>query len=70
MGIQNAMRNLGNAAAIIGILLCLVAGLARLTGLYYLAGFETMTLLNTGVAIMVFAILLKAELIYRKLSQV
>lgn len=66
MAFQSAMRNLGNLAAIVGILLCLVAGLARLGGMFYLAGFESMTLLNAGVAIMVAAILLKVELLVRQ----
>ncbi|WP_275098445.1 hypothetical protein [Sedimenticola hydrogenitrophicus] len=60
------LANIGTVAGIIGILVCLIAGLARLGGFYYLAGFESMTLLNTGVALMVLAILMKVELIYRK----
>jgi len=66
MGFESAIRNLGNAAAIVGILLCLVAGLARLGGMFYLAGFEAMTLLTAGVALMVAAILMKVELLVRK----
>ncbi|WP_260293789.1 hypothetical protein [Sedimenticola hydrogenitrophicus] len=60
------LANIGTIAGIIGILVCLTAGLARLGGFYYLAGFESVTLLNTGVALMVLAILMKVELIYRK----
>jgi hypothetical protein len=60
------LANIGTVAGIIGILVCLIAGLARLGGFYYLAGFESVTLLNTGVALMVLAILMKVELIYRK----
>jgi hypothetical protein len=60
------LANVGTGVGIIGILVCLIAGLARLGGFYYLAGFESVTLLNTGVALMVLAILMKVELIYRK----
>ncbi|MCW8916187.1 MAG: hypothetical protein OQK24_10080 [Magnetovibrio sp.] len=66
MGLESAIRNLGNIAAVIGILLCLVAGLSRLAGMYYVAGFEAMTLLNGGIALMVAAILMKIELLARK----
>lgn len=64
------MAIIGTVAGIIGILVCLVAGLARLGGFYYLAGFESVTLLNTGVALMVLAILTRVELIYRKSNSV
>lgn len=68
MGIESIIRNLGNAATVVGILLCLVAGVVRLTGSYYLAGFEVMTLLNAGVALMVAAVLFKLELLTRALK--
>jgi len=55
-------------SAIVGILLCLIAGLSRLMGYYFLAGFEALTLLNLGVALMVLSAPLKLELIYQKLK--
>ena len=49
----------GNIAGIAGIGICLVAGLARLAGGYYLLGFQTLTLFNGGIALMVMACLAK-----------
>ena len=49
----------GNIAAIAGILICAVAGLSRLAGAYYLLGFQTLTLFNGGIALMVMACLAK-----------
>ncbi|MEZ5529307.1 MAG: hypothetical protein R3E57_05175 [Porticoccaceae bacterium] len=55
-----------DVVALLGVLLCLVAGLARLGGSYYLSGFEVMTIFDAGVATMVFACLLKLYLIEKK----
>lgn len=60
------LANLGTVTGIAGVLICLIAGLARLAGFYHLAGFEAMTLLNAGVALMVASILMKVELISHK----
>lgn len=49
----------GNIAAIVGILICLAAGVSRLIGAYYLAGFQTITLFTGGIALMVMACLAK-----------
>ncbi len=54
-----------NIAGLAGILLCLVSGVARITGQYHVAGFEAMTLFVSGVGLMVFACLLKLELLTR-----
>ena len=53
----------GNIAALGGILLCLVAGLARLLGFYYVAGFAASTLLLAGIALLVLACLAKLQLL-------
>lgn len=55
----------GNVAALLGIVVCLLAGLSRLAGNYHVLGFETVTLFIAGTAIMVFACLVKLH----KLSQ-
>jgi hypothetical protein len=54
---ENVMANLvgwlGSVVGVIGLAVCLVAGLARLTGHFTLGGFEAMTLFNAGVGLMV-----------------
>ena len=49
----------GNSAAALGILICLVAGVTRLTGSYYVLGYEAITLFIGGIALMVMACLAK-----------
>lgn len=46
---------------ILGILLCAAAGIARVAGSYYLAGFEAMTAFTGGLGLMVLACLIKLE---------
>jgi len=53
----------GNIAAIIGVLICVAAGLVRLSGNYFVFGFETQTLFLVSIAIMVFACLVKVHLL-------
>lgn len=58
---DNAILMAGRAAGILGILLCIVAGVARLTGQFYLANVSAETLLQggtTGVVIGCFLLLL------------
>lgn len=50
---------IGNAAGIVGVLVCLIAGLARLVGTYYLLGVPSITLFTGGTALMVMACLAK-----------
>ncbi|WP_421862438.1 hypothetical protein [Motiliproteus sp.] len=55
----------GNTAAILGILICVLAGLFRLLGHYYLpGGIEVISAFTLGTGLMVFACLAKLELIY------
>ena len=54
---------IGNIAAITGILVCLAAGLIRMSGNYFIFGFETQTLFLASIAIMVFACLAKVHLL-------
>jgi len=49
----------------LGAFLCLVAGIVRLTGHFYLADVEALTVFNAGIGIMVFSILVKLECLIR-----
>ena len=51
----------GNIAALLGIVACLVAGIARLTGHHYFLGYEAVTLFIGGIALMVMACLAKLQ---------
>jgi hypothetical protein len=51
----------GSISGILGALICLVAGLARIAGYYYLAGYQSTTVFDMGVGMMVFACLVKLE---------
>jgi hypothetical protein len=57
---------LGALAGIFGALLCALAGLSRLGGVFYLWGFETMTFFSAGVGLLVLACLLRLELLLRR----
>lgn len=57
-------RNLaiaGRIAGAVGALICLVAGVSRVAGLYYVAGFQSTTLFNVGIGLMVFACMIRLE---------
>jgi hypothetical protein len=57
----NLLVMLGRLAGFAGILVCVVAGIARLLGNFYLAGFSVSTLLQAGMAALLvgsFALLL------------
>ena len=57
-------KNLGviaNIIAVLGVLLCCVAGVARLAGNYHVLGYEAMTLFQAGTSLMVFACLAKLQ---------
>jgi hypothetical protein len=53
----------GSALGLLGVLACLVAGVTRLMGNSYLAGFEAMTLFNVGMGFMVAACLAKLHVL-------
>jgi hypothetical protein len=46
---QNTLRQIGSLAGLIGLLICLFAGVLRLSGMHWLMGFETVTLLQIGI---------------------
>lgn len=52
---------LGNVAGGLGILVTLLAGVDRLIGRYWIMGMETGTMFEAGVALMVFACLVKVH---------
>lgn len=52
-----------NIAALVGILLCTISGITRLGGSYHLAGYEATTLFTVGIGVMVFACLVKLEVL-------
>tara|TARA_B110000503_G_scaffold34861_2_gene56943 strand:+ start:74842 stop:75045 length:204 start_codon:yes stop_codon:yes gene_type:complete len=57
-------KNLVLAGSILGILgasTCFIAGLARIAGYYYLVGYQSTTIFNVGVGLMIFACLIKLE---------
>lgn len=51
----------GSISGIVGVLVCLSAGLARIAGYYYILGYESTTLFNVGVGMMVFGCLVKLQ---------
>lgn len=60
---NQAVAWLGNAAAVVGVFLCAVAGLWRLGGNYWLGGMDSMTVFVGGIGLMVFACLAKLHLL-------
>ena len=51
----------GSISGFTGIIICAIAGLARVAGLYYVLGFQSTTLFNVGVGLMVLGCLIKLE---------
>ena len=60
---QKVIKVLGDSAAILGIAICLVTGLLRLSGLPVIFGFEAITLFTGGIALMVFACLARLQVL-------
>ena len=56
----------GDIVALIGILVCMAAGLGRLMGNHYLMGFESITLFVGGISLMVMGCLAKLHFICPK----
>jgi len=55
----NLLEILGNGTGLLGMLICLVAGVARILGSYHVIGYEAITLFIGGIALMVMACLIK-----------
>jgi hypothetical protein len=64
---MNLLKTVSDVFGILSVLICLMAGLVRVSGSFYLAGFEVLTLFNAGMALMVFTCLLKLYLLQLKL---
>jgi hypothetical protein len=58
---KNALNAVGTVLGLLGVLASLAAGLARVTGHHHLIGFESLTLFNVGVGLMVAACLAKLQ---------
>ena len=58
---QRLLNLTGSIAGVLGMLLCAISGLARASGLFYLAGYQSTTLFMVGTGVMVFACLAKLE---------
>lgn len=56
---EKTFDNIGSIFGVIGILICLLAGVSRITGNHYLVGFETITLFIGGISVMVMGCLAK-----------
>ena len=56
---QKLIQALGNSAAILGITICLVTGVMRLSGQAVVFGFEAITLFIGGIALMMMDCLAK-----------
>ena len=65
----NFLKTTANVAAIVGVLICILSGLYRLLGNFYITGFELLTLYYIGLGMMVFSGLLKLEVILRGMSE-
>ena len=55
------IESMGNAAGVLGALVCLVAGLARLAQTWSLGGVQIPALFELGIGLMVFACLAKVQ---------
>ena len=57
------IENGGNGIAVLGVLICLVSGLARLGESWYVVGFQIMVLFTVGIGLMVLGCLAKLHLL-------
>ena len=64
---KKLIQTVGDIAAILGITICLVTGVMRLSGQAVVFGFEAITLFIGGVALMVMACLAKLQVQQRQL---
>jgi len=66
---DKTLEIIGSVVGVIGILICLVAGINRMTGGHYLFGYETVTLFTGGIGLMVMGCLTKLQAITLNLNQ-
>jgi len=63
---NKSIESLGNAVAIAGVALCVVAGIARVAGVYHLGGYQVMTLFTGGMGLMLMGTLGKLHALGQK----
>lgn len=51
----------GAVSGVAGVAICVASGLARIAGHYHVLGFQSTTLFNVGVGLMVFTCLVRLE---------
>ena len=56
----------GSLVGWVGILICLAAGLLRVSGSFHYAGYETMTIFSAGIALIVAGAFAKLEAVGMK----
>lgn len=56
---EGLMNRLGMVVGLLGLVLCLVAGIGRLGGQYYILGYQLITLMFAGVGMMVASCMFK-----------
>jgi len=61
--VERLISNTGNLIAVIGLMMCLGAGVVRLSGDYHLFGYSAVTIFMAGTGLMVMACLAKLELL-------
>jgi hypothetical protein len=57
--------NIATATAVLGVTLTIGSGLARLLGMFYLGGFQAMTVFNGGMGLMLIGIVGKLHTLKR-----
>lgn len=66
---EKTIDTIGTVLGVIGILICLLAGVSRIAGNFYLLGFESVTLFIGGISIMVAACLAKLHSVSLQVSK-
>jgi hypothetical protein len=66
---QKILKSVADVAGIIGVLLCIFAGMARILGTFHIGGYESLTLFNIGMGGMIFSILLKVDILSREIRR-
>jgi len=56
---NNLINKIGLIAALLGVVVCVLAGVLRLLGSYHIAGIESQTVFMVGMAGMLISILIK-----------
>jgi hypothetical protein len=65
---QKLLETAALVTGLLGAIVCLVAGIYRISGSFHLANFEAMSLFVGGVGLMIFSALLKLEVIHSALK--